>query len=71
MPEFKDRAEERERQKMEELAPYLEQAMERKIAMRELKDEEIPTFVSLGRKVSEESAKEKSIYDQPQQEAAG
>ncbi len=71
MPEFKDRAEERERQKMEELAPYLEQAMARKIAMRELKDEEIPTYVALGRKVSEESAKEKSIYEQPQQEAAG
>ncbi len=71
MPEFKDRAEERERQKMEELAPYLEQAMERKIAMRELKDEEIPTYVALGRKVSEESAKEQSIYEKPQQEAAG
>ena len=26
MPEFKERAEDRERQKMEELAPYLEQA---------------------------------------------
>lgn len=71
MPEFKDRAEERERKKMEELAPYLEQAMERKIAMRELKDDEIPTFVSLGRKVSEESAKEESIYEEPQQQAAG
>ncbi len=71
MPEFKDRAEERERKKMEELAPYLEQAMERKIAMRDLNDDEIPTFVSLGRKVSEESAKEESIYEEPQQQAAG
>ena len=71
MPEFKEREAARERKKMEELAPYLEAAMARKIKMQELKDDEIPTFMSLGRRVSEESKQEKSIYESPQQEAAG
>ena len=65
MPEFKEREAERERRKMEELAPYLEAAMARKIAMEPLADEEIPVFQSLGRKVSEESKKEESIYERP------
>ena len=65
MPEFKEREPERERKKLEELEPYLQAAMGRKIAMQELKDDEIPTFVSLGRKVSEESKKEESIYERP------
>ena len=65
MPEFKEREPERERKKLEELEPYLQAAMDRKIAMQELKDDEIPTFVSLGRKVSEESKKEESIYERP------
>ena len=65
MPEFKAREPERERQKLEELAPYLQRALDRKIAMEELKDDEIPTFVSLGRKVSEESKNEESIYQRP------
>ena len=69
MPEFKEREEERERRKMEELAPYLEAAMERKIAMQQLKDDDIPVFESLGRKVSQESQNEESIYEKPQ--AAG
>ena len=43
--------------------------MERKIMMSELSDDEIPEFISLGRKVSEESQNEASIYEQPQ--AAG
>ena len=65
MGEFKERSKERECKKMEELAPYLEAAMERKIKMRDLADEEIPTFASLGRKVSEESKEETSIYRKP------
>ena len=69
MPEFKEREAERERRKMEELAPYLEAAMERKIAMQQLKDDDIPVFESLGRKVSQESQNEESIYEKPQ--AAG
>ena len=50
---------------MEELAPYLEAAMARKIAMEPLADEDIPVFQSLGRKISEESKKEESIYERP------
>ena len=65
MPEFKEREAERERKKFEELEPYLQAAMDRKIAMKELNDDEIPTFVSLGRKVSEESKQEQSIYERP------
>ena len=64
MPEFKAREAERERKKMEELAPYLEAAMARKVQMAELPDDEIPIFKSLGRKVSEESENEESIYEQ-------
>jgi hypothetical protein len=51
MPEFKERAAEREARKFEELAPYLEQAMARKQKMRELEDDEVPTYVALGRQV--------------------
>ena len=64
MPEFKEREEERERAKIAELAPYLKAAMRRKIAMRELADDDLPTFVSLGRRMSEESKHEDSIYQQ-------
>jgi len=53
MPEFKERAEERERQKLEELAPYLERAMERKERMAELRDDEIPVYEALGRQIAE------------------
>ena len=51
MPEFKERAAEREAKKLEELAPYLEQAMARKQKLREMADEEVPTYVALGRQV--------------------
>ena len=61
--EFKEREAERERQKTEELAPYLEKAMARKILMAELSDDDIPIFTSLGRRVSETSARERSIYE--------
>ena len=53
MPEFKERAEERERQKLEQLAPYLEKAMERKERMAELRDDEIPVYEALGRQIAE------------------
>ncbi|MCZ6889041.1 MAG: LLM class flavin-dependent oxidoreductase [Gammaproteobacteria bacterium] len=65
MPEFKAREEERERRKMEELAPYLEAAMRRKVEMKALSDEQVPTFAALGRKITEESADETSIYEKP------
>ena len=65
MPEFKEREAERERSKMEQLAPYIEAAMARKKVMAELEDEDIPIYPSLGRKVSEESKSESSIYEPP------
>jgi len=55
MPDFKERAAERERAKMEELAPYLEQAMKRKRTMRALADDEIPEMVALGRQIVEQT----------------
>ena len=65
MPEFKEREAERERKKAEELAPYIEAALARKVPMAELADEDIPVFKSLGRQVSEVSASEPSIYERP------
>ena len=65
MPEFKEREAERERRKAEELAPYIEAAVARKKVMAELADEDIPIYPSLGRKVSEESKSEASIYERP------
>ena len=55
MPEFKEREANREKEKMEELAPYLEEAMNRKKWMAELKDDEIPNVEALGRQIIEES----------------
>jgi hypothetical protein len=54
MPEFKAREIEREKHKQEELAPYIEKAMARKQAMKPMRDEEIPVYVALGRKIAEE-----------------
>ncbi|MBW2281236.1 MAG: LLM class flavin-dependent oxidoreductase [Deltaproteobacteria bacterium] len=53
MPEFKQGEAERERKKLEELAPYLEKAMERKKFMKPLADDEIPDIVALGRQIAE------------------
>ena len=53
LPEFKEKEEERQRRKMEELAPYLEQAMARKERMKALRDEEIPDVPALGRQIVE------------------
>jgi alkanesulfonate monooxygenase SsuD/methylene tetrahydromethanopterin reductase-like flavin-dependent oxidoreductase (luciferase family) len=54
MPEFRAREEARRRRKAEALAPYVEKAMARKARMRELADDEIPTFVALGRQIAEQ-----------------
>jgi hypothetical protein len=54
MPEFRQREIAREKRKREELAPHVEKAMARKQAMKPMRDEEIPVFVALGRKVAEE-----------------
>ena len=53
LPEFKEKEDERQRKKMEELAPYLENAMARKERMQALRDEEIPDVPALGRQIVE------------------
>jgi alkanesulfonate monooxygenase SsuD/methylene tetrahydromethanopterin reductase-like flavin-dependent oxidoreductase (luciferase family) len=58
MGEFKDREAERVKQKAEDLAPYIEAAMARKVCMKELADDEIPHLLALGRQVAERAAKE-------------
>jgi alkanesulfonate monooxygenase SsuD/methylene tetrahydromethanopterin reductase-like flavin-dependent oxidoreductase (luciferase family) len=65
MGEFKAREAEREAKKMEELAPYIEKAMARKVRMKALADEEIPTFMALGRRITEEAKNAQSIYEKP------
>jgi hypothetical protein len=67
MPEFQAREAEREAAKARELAPYIEAAMARKVRMPEPADDQIPTFVALGRRISEESGRQNqpSIYDKP------
>ena len=57
MPEFKEREAEREAKKQEELAPYIEAALARKKVRPQLPDDEIPTFMSLGRQVAEAQEK--------------
>jgi hypothetical protein len=54
MPEFRAREIEREKRKQQELAPYIEKAMARKQKAAPMRDEEIPVYVALGRKVAEE-----------------
>ena len=63
MPEFKEREAERVRRKQEELAPFIEAALARKVGMEQLADEDIPTFPALGRAIIEESDEDKSIMD--------
>jgi hypothetical protein len=65
MPEFKARAADRERRKQEELAPYIEAALARKVKMTPLRDAEIPVFPALGRRIAEESKDQPSIYEKP------
>jgi alkanesulfonate monooxygenase SsuD/methylene tetrahydromethanopterin reductase-like flavin-dependent oxidoreductase (luciferase family) len=57
MPEFKERAAEKRKRKMEELAPYVEKAFGRKQKMRELSDDEIPNIVALGRMITQPSTR--------------
>ena len=54
MPHFKENEEERERRRLEELAPYFEQAMGRKEEMAALKDEQIPEYPAYGRTILDE-----------------
>jgi len=54
MPEFVERAAQREQRKAEELAPYIEKALARKKLMRPLADDEIPEVAALGRQIVEQ-----------------
>ena len=65
MGEFKAREAAREAKKMAELAPYIERALARKVKMKALSDDEIPTFMALGRRIAEEAKNAPSIYQQP------
>lgn len=53
MPEFKEQEEERTRRKADELAPYVEKAFQRKQWMKELADDEIPSFPAYGAMIAE------------------
>jgi beta-phosphoglucomutase-like phosphatase (HAD superfamily) len=61
MPEFKEREDEREMSKQEELAPAIERAMARKKRKRELSDDEIPVVTALGRQIVETATAEERV----------
>ena len=63
MPEFAEGEQERERRKLEELAPYLEQAMARKQYMKPLADSEIPKIVALGRQIVQQLPEDSTALD--------
>ncbi len=63
MPEFKAEEEAREKRKLEELAPYLEKAMERKRRMPELSDDEIPSYEALGRQIVAPTDEQKEMLE--------
>ena len=65
MPEFKAREADREDAKMRELEPYIAAALERKVKMKPLADDEIPTYLALGRRITEEEQDKPSIYERP------
>lgn len=65
MPEFKEREAQREHDKMRELEPYIAAALERKVKMAPLADDEIPTYPALGRRITEEESEQPSIYERP------
>src|SRR5579863_1883593 len=56
MGEFKEREAERVKRKAEELAPYVEAAMERKAWMKPVAHNAIPPVIALGRQVAEQAA---------------
>ena len=58
MPEFHAEEEARQKQKMEELAPYLKKAMARKQFMKPLQEEDIPVVEALGRQITEQQPSE-------------
>ena len=65
MPEFRENEINRQKNKMKDLAPYIEKAMKRKKEFKQLQDEEIPKVVALGRQITEqsESQSDSSVFD--------
>jgi alkanesulfonate monooxygenase SsuD/methylene tetrahydromethanopterin reductase-like flavin-dependent oxidoreductase (luciferase family) len=53
MPEFKARETARRQARLDELAPYLDQAMARKKVMKALSPDEVPSFLALNRQIAE------------------
>jgi hypothetical protein len=58
LPGFKEHEAERERKKLERMAPALEKAMARKAWMKALADDEIPVLQALGRQIVQQMPKE-------------
>ena len=56
LPDFAEHEAEREREKLERLAPHLEAALSRKTVLAPLADDEIPEVVALGRQVAQQQA---------------
>jgi hypothetical protein len=56
MPEFKEFEAERQKKKMEELAPYIEAAMKRKQYMKAVPKDQIPGVLALNRQIAEQRA---------------
>ena len=54
MPEFKAREAARRQARLDELAPYIEQAMARKQRMKALAPDEVPSFLALNRQIAEQ-----------------
>jgi len=54
MPEFKEREARRQSAKMAELQPFIAKAMARKQRMKPLAEDEIPSFIALGRQIAEQ-----------------
>ena len=64
MGEFHEREDERQKRKMEELAPYIEKAFARKERMKELADDEIPNVLALGRQITEQQKNDPQLREQ-------
>ena len=65
LPEFAEREARRQAEKQKQLEPYIAAALARKVRLQEIADEDIPVLPALGRRISEESADEPSIYRRP------
>ena len=63
LPEFKEREVARETKKAEELAPYIDAAMQRKKYIEPLADKDIPVFPALGRSIVEGEADPNKVAD--------